>query len=219
MIKFFQKKRYNLITDNSGKYIRYAIGEIVLVVIGILIALQINYWDLHRQDLAEEQKILLQLKSEYEKNLVQLEEKIKMRINIIAEYRKILSLMDGEAEDTTYQIFLDMYRILQDPTFDPIQNDILNSGKIRLVRNDNLSHLISNWSSDLLQVKELEQEWKKIRTEIVIPFTIKSGISRDINNLLWKDGYSPEHALDKGTKVVYKINETKVKPDINKLLN
>jgi len=219
MIKFFQKKRYNLITDNSGKYIRYAIGEIVLVVIGILIALQINYWDLHRQDLAEEQKILLQLKSEYEKNLVQLEEKIKMRINIIAEYRKILSLMDGEAEDTTYQIFLDMYRILQDPTFDPIQNDILNSGKIRLVRNDNLSHLISNWSSDLLQVKELEQEWKKIRTEIVIPFTIKSGISRDINNLLWKDGYSPEHALDKGTKVVYKINESKVKPDINKLLN
>jgi hypothetical protein len=43
MIKFFSKLRYGLMEKNkTGKYLKYAIGEIVLVVIGILIALSIN---------------------------------------------------------------------------------------------------------------------------------------------------------------------------------
>jgi len=43
MIKFFRNIRQNLIMENkTGKYLKYAIGEIVLVVIGILIALQLN---------------------------------------------------------------------------------------------------------------------------------------------------------------------------------
>ena len=46
MIKFFRKIRQNLITEGkTGKYLKYAIGEIALVVIGILIALQINNWN------------------------------------------------------------------------------------------------------------------------------------------------------------------------------
>jgi len=46
MIKFFRKIRQNLLLENkTGKYLKYAIGEIVLVVIGILIALQINNWN------------------------------------------------------------------------------------------------------------------------------------------------------------------------------
>ncbi|MFT6796607.1 MAG: hypothetical protein ACJART_001751 [Maribacter sp.] len=51
MIKFFRKIRQRLLTENKfSKYLLYAIGEIVLVVIGILIALQINTWN-------EEQKV------------------------------------------------------------------------------------------------------------------------------------------------------------------
>ena len=46
MIKFFRKIRQNLLSEGkTGKYFKYAIGEIVLVVIGILIALQINNWN------------------------------------------------------------------------------------------------------------------------------------------------------------------------------
>ena len=46
MIKFFRKIRQNLLSEGkSGKYLKYAIGEILLVVIGILIALQINNWN------------------------------------------------------------------------------------------------------------------------------------------------------------------------------
>lgn len=50
MIKFFRHIRKKLITQNRmRKYFFYAIGEIVLVVIGILIALQINNWNEHRK--------------------------------------------------------------------------------------------------------------------------------------------------------------------------
>jgi len=50
MIKFFRKIRYNLMEQNkTGKYFKYAIGEIVLVVIGILIALLISNWNENRK--------------------------------------------------------------------------------------------------------------------------------------------------------------------------
>jgi len=49
MIKFFRKIRKNLLIENkAGKYFKYAIGEIILVVIGILIALTINNWNQNR---------------------------------------------------------------------------------------------------------------------------------------------------------------------------
>ena len=55
MIKFFRKIRQNLLSEGkTGKYLKYAIGEILLVVIGILIAVQINNWnELRKQQLVE----------------------------------------------------------------------------------------------------------------------------------------------------------------------
>jgi len=50
MIKFFRKIRYNLMSENkTGKYLKYAIGEIFLVMIGILLALQVNNWNEERK--------------------------------------------------------------------------------------------------------------------------------------------------------------------------
>jgi len=46
MIKFFRKTRYNLMSENKTyKYFKYAVGEIILVMIGILLALQVNNWN------------------------------------------------------------------------------------------------------------------------------------------------------------------------------
>ena len=59
MIKFFRKIRQNLFTEGKTvKYFKYAIGEVVLVVIGILIALQINNWNENNKDLLLERKVL-----------------------------------------------------------------------------------------------------------------------------------------------------------------
>ena len=54
MIPFFRKIRKKMADDNKPlKYMRYAIGEIVLVVIGILIALQINTWNEERKNITK----------------------------------------------------------------------------------------------------------------------------------------------------------------------
>ncbi|UCD62503.1 MAG: hypothetical protein JSV59_11180, partial [Flavobacteriaceae bacterium] len=59
MIKFFRKIRKKLANDNKPlKYMRYAIGEILLVVIGILIALQINNWNESQKARSEEKALL-----------------------------------------------------------------------------------------------------------------------------------------------------------------
>lgn len=63
MIKFFRNIRQNLLMENkTGKYLKYAIGEIVLVVIGILIALQINNWSEDRKKDLLEISVLKELK-------------------------------------------------------------------------------------------------------------------------------------------------------------
>jgi hypothetical protein len=64
MIKFFRKIRKRMIRDNKvSKYLLYAIGEIILVVIGILIALQVNNWNETRQSRSEETKLLKEMKA------------------------------------------------------------------------------------------------------------------------------------------------------------
>ncbi len=59
MTKFFRKIRQKLLSENKfSKYLLYAIGEIVLVVIGILLALQVNNWNINRIETNQTKAIL-----------------------------------------------------------------------------------------------------------------------------------------------------------------
>jgi len=74
MAKLFNKIRKKLISEKSSKsrsanYLKYAIGEIVLVVIGILIALSINNWNESRKDGKIETKALMALQLEFTESL------------------------------------------------------------------------------------------------------------------------------------------------------
>ena len=65
MIKFFRKISQNLLSEGStGRYFKYALGEIVLVVLGILIALQINNWNENRKDINKSKAILGEFKKD-----------------------------------------------------------------------------------------------------------------------------------------------------------
>lgn len=219
MIKLFRHIRQKLLSENKfSKYLLYAIGEIVLVVIGILIALQINNWNENKKDLAKEQLILKQLFSEYQSNLKQLDEKILMRNEAIAACNYLLDQIDNLTvadEDRFYQSF---WTIFRDPTFDPIKNDIVGSENLRLIQNDTLVRLLSNWSSEVFQVQELELEFQKVRSEILFPCYLRLGVSRNVNNNLWKDGYTPTEALDKESTNKFTIKPTKKGVDLTKVL-
>ncbi|WP_019669899.1 DUF6090 family protein [Eudoraea adriatica] len=101
MINFFRKIRQQLLSQNKvSKYLLYAIGEIVLVVIGILIALQINNWNEERRDRIIEQKVLEGLAKNLEMNI----ERFEKRLNNIQWYSKsgeiILSIIENKREET-----------------------------------------------------------------------------------------------------------------------
>ncbi len=220
MIKFFRKIRQNMIKENrASKYLLYAIGEIILVVIGILIALSINNWNEKQKDLKQEQLILKQLKSEYQSNLVQLEEKILMRNQGLEACNNLLNQIDHPESINEGELYKSLSLIMRDPTFDPIKNDIVGSEKLRLIQNQELTSILSNWSSEVYQVQELELEYKKFRTEIIIPCYMRLGVSRNLNNALWKDGYTPTEALDKKYNHKFTIKPTKKDLDFLKVLN
>ena len=80
MIKFFRKIRRALInTGSTRKYLLYAVGEITLVVIGILIALQINNHNEWKKERKLEQQIILELKENLELNISHLENEINRK--------------------------------------------------------------------------------------------------------------------------------------------
>ena len=69
MIKFFRKFRQRLLIEKKfSRYLIYAIGEIILLVIGILIALQINNYNERRKDRIKEQIVLKNLKKDFSAN-------------------------------------------------------------------------------------------------------------------------------------------------------
>ena len=71
MINFFRKIRYNLMEQNkTGKYFKYAIGEVVLVMVGILLALQVNNWNEDRVQQQKEIVNLIELKKSLESDLI-----------------------------------------------------------------------------------------------------------------------------------------------------
>ena len=96
MIKFFRSIRKDLMEKNkTGKYLKYAIGEIVLVVIGILIALSINNWNEKRKERALEKNLLENLVENLEQNTERLIIQIE-RINKDREADNLfLSIIDN----------------------------------------------------------------------------------------------------------------------------
>jgi hypothetical protein len=90
MIKFFRKIRQNLLMENkTGKYFKYAIGEIFLVVIGILIALQINNWNENRRLQNEELNLLIEVKSNLVVTLNNFKKDTLFNTESIIQLRKI----------------------------------------------------------------------------------------------------------------------------------
>ncbi|MEE9363819.1 MAG: DUF6090 family protein [Cellulophaga sp.] len=99
MIKFFRKIRQNLLSEGkTGKYLKYAVGEIVLVVIGILIALQINNWNEYQKQLKTEKEILKELKIGLESDYNNITTSIDDHLEFIRSQEIIIDWIDRNYE-------------------------------------------------------------------------------------------------------------------------
>ena len=109
MIKFFRKIRQNLLSEGkTGKYLKYAFGEIILVVIGILIALQINNWNQNSKERNVEQEYLVSLNEEFNYNLIELEKMIKRNGFNADNALELSNLMGPDNPSITENEFADL---------------------------------------------------------------------------------------------------------------
>lgn len=142
MIKFFRKIRQQLLTENKfSKYLLYAIGEIILVVIGILIALQINNANNSRIEKAREIKYLKNIKIDLYKDIENLEYNIEFREKKSKGTEKIIEQINGmlieDMSETAYNVVNTLYQEKFEPS-NVTYNDLVSSGNMNLISNDSI---------------------------------------------------------------------------------
>lgn len=172
-MKFFRKIRSRLLGDRKfGNYLAYAIGEIVLVVIGILIALAINNSNQDRIDREREQVYLAGLRQEFRFSRMKLQELIEVNRQNLEGAKKIMDYMtDPEARPTEQEVSELFYSAFSmDVAFNPnnsLLNEMINSGSLKGVSSDELRIRLTNWISTLDDIAKQEENLAMNREKVV----------------------------------------------------
>ena len=159
MIKFFRQIRFNLKEKNkTGKYLKYAIGEIVLVVIGILIALSINNWNENRKLKAEENELLTNLSLSFERKLNELEFKNIGRTKDINGINKLLETIATKnktiSDDEMFVLMQGLFTWYAVNEEFSIIDMLYSSGKINMISNDSLKNKLISWPDYMEEMLE-----------------------------------------------------------------
>jgi hypothetical protein len=150
MIKFFRHIRKQLLSENkTGKYFKYAIGEIVLVVIGILIALQINNWNEYNKQRRSEKIILEEIRDNLKFDLIDFESNIANLKNKSNSCKSILKMIEKNSpyNDSVGYFF---YYLKTYPHFSNKSNgyNLLQSKGLDIIQNDSIRKKITDLYED-----------------------------------------------------------------------
>ncbi|RIA09057.1 hypothetical protein OE09_0885 [Flavobacteriaceae bacterium MAR_2010_72] len=162
MIKFFRKIRYNLMeTGKTGKYLKYAIGEIILVVIGILIALSINNWNQDRLNGLEKKELLSKLHVEFNANkkvLIDYRIAENNAMNSCIELMKLIGV--SEEELTKHNLDSLLFESFPSNEMAFANNavySIVQNGRLNLFENETITTLLYQWNS-LSEIRKVRYE-------------------------------------------------------------
>ncbi len=152
MIPFFRKIRQKLLTENKlSKYLLYAIGEIVLVVIGILIALSINNWNELRKETNLEQTYYCSLLKDMEQDVIQINQKTALNQSRIDSGNNLFELLMRESftpneVQNLVRASIEKSVSTFKPTIDTFE-DLKSSGRLGLLKDQKLKkHLLYYYS-------------------------------------------------------------------------
>ena len=163
MSKFFRRIRQELLSENKfSKYLLYSIGEVVLVVIGILVALQIDNWNERQKEEKKEQAFLKEINLDFKSNKEQLDSIVEFnKISLHAGRRleEILKKFDAQNPVVTetnkmYADSIGLYNRLawRNKSFNPKNGTVealLNSSSFDLITNDTLRRNLIAWKDVL----------------------------------------------------------------------
>lgn len=162
MIKFFRHFRQNLLSEGkTRKYFKYAIGEIVLVVIGILIALQINNWNQNRIQNQNEIKFLKGIQNEFKLNKVYLDNTSKLNTEALKTGKLIMGLINQDIE-TLEQVNTDslIFQVFEYGGFEISENtvlEVMQVGQLQNLQNEELKSFILEWSQEKTRIERTRE--------------------------------------------------------------
>ena len=195
MIKFFRKIRQKMLTEHKfSTYFLYAIGEILLVMIGILLAFQVNSWKEQRDNSSLEQIMINNLNTEFKKNLNKLKDSRIQYKETDKSIRRLMSFMQFSSDelkianiDSLISKAIDVY------DYSPTQNsltEILATGNLKLIKEDSLKTMLLDWSAELNEKEESWQTLDDFNQNLVLPYLTKKASMRNIDKyslMKWED--------------------------------
>jgi hypothetical protein len=204
MIPFFRRIRKKMADDNKPlKYMRYAIGEIVLVVIGILIALQINTWNEQRKAQKKACFYLIDLQESLQSTKLELNRVIdKSHLSYLASdtldrilfhksqipYFSMDTIIDGSLGYTIYS-----------PN-SGIINEIMNSGGLELFDNKFIRNAVASWDSRLNNITKYEVDVRQTFLDyanLIMKYTDISNAERGKSTIIesTRDDFFNDHKI------------------------
>ncbi|MFX0556665.1 DUF6090 family protein [Maribacter sp. CXY002] len=176
MIKFFRKIRQNLLSEGrTSKYLKYAIGEIVLVVIGILIAIQIDNWNEERKNTEIKESLVENLIADLNEDIQNLEALNTINTNAENEGVYLASYLENALVE------IDSLRLINSIVFSgyvpnkslisSTYNDLINSNNLQLFHDVKLKRLLDDYYVqnswfELLNSRILKTAWYDYRDEM-----------------------------------------------------
>jgi hypothetical protein len=204
--------------NKTGKYLKYAIGEIILVVIGILIALQINNLNENRKNKEFEKEMLTQIQVNLKKDKLTLENILKNYDNAIKSSDKILMSELSEKTEDSIKIWLGT--IIQFDRFQPLTNayEVLKSNGLDKVSNKKLRFLLGTYYDDeashmIKSISDIElafnEHWTPVLLEEMVVFKFRKSVELKDYSILLK----PSKAQN-----ILKLNRDNYRGGINQII-
>lgn len=175
MLTFVRKIRRSLSESGiSRKYVLYALGEIALVVIGILIALQINTWNQYRLDRYKEKLLLKEINNEFKINKEELENTIRAYSRIREHCSYIQSLFPIHINHINRDSLISsLERLRGVPSADLSMGSVsslINTSSFEIISNTELRSLLIQWEDLISDYFEREGQAIHYTRETIIPY-------------------------------------------------
>lgn len=172
MLRLFRIKSFQAPPE---KYIWFAILEVLLVVIGILIALKVNNWTEEQKLRTIEKSVLMDLRSELYANISNLDSIINERENVLAAGRLLLEQSGPDAswdsevnfDSLLFKVIVSGWKFFPESG---VVTDILNSGKLNVIQNDSLRYMISSLPADIALLNDEDDTYRLDLHGYFVPF-------------------------------------------------
>nr|WP_321222148.1 hypothetical protein [uncultured Psychroserpens sp.] len=158
MIKLFRHVRKSLIEDNKmSKYFKYAIGEIILVIIGILMALQINNWNENRKTKLDLHNSIYAMVNELNENIQFMTTEKNNFQNRVDGLQRIL---DNSESENDLKFILNYFALdLNSKSFSKVFELIKENKQLQLIDNKDLIKKINQFYEYTLPDMEEYTSW------------------------------------------------------------